>query len=59
MVCHWLTSEKATATPKPTLRARVRAAVRQVEGRVRIFVHSALTVRLITVARAGRAWVLG
>ena len=58
MVCHWLTSEKATATPKPTPRARVRAAVRQVEGRVRSFVHSALRVRLIKVARAGRAGVL-
>jgi hypothetical protein len=27
MVCHWLTSEKATATPKPTPRARVLAGL--------------------------------
>ena len=49
MVCHWLISETATATPKPIPTARVRAAVRQVEGRVRSFVHSALRVRLIEV----------
>ena len=42
MVCHWLISERATATLKAMTMARVRAAVRQVEGRVRSFVHSAL-----------------
>jgi len=62
MVCHWLIWERATATLKPMPRARVRAAVRQVEGRVRSFVHSALRmralrVRLIEAAGTGRAGV--
>ena len=63
MVCHWLISERATATPKPMAKTTVRAAVRQVEGRVRSFVHSALRMglrmRLVEVARTGRAGVSG
>jgi hypothetical protein len=62
MVCHWLICDKATATLKPMPRTRARVAVRQVEGRVRSFVHSALRmralrVRLTEAARTGRAGV--
>ena len=44
MVCHWLASEKARATPKPMATIMVKTAVRQVEGRVRSLVHSARAI---------------
>jgi hypothetical protein len=49
MVCHWLIWEYATATPKPTAMIVVRAAVRQVEGRVRSLIHSARAILRVAV----------
>ena len=45
-----LACERSTAAVKPMARAPANAAVRQVEGRVRSFVHSPLRCRLIVVA---------
>ncbi len=41
---------RSTAPVKPIARVPANAAVRQVEGRVRSFVHSPLRCRLIVVA---------
>ena len=55
MVAHWLAWEMHRTAPKPTEMVTAMTAVRQVEGRVRSFVHSAFTVRLIVVFRTGWA----
>ena len=47
--------ERSTAAVKPMARAAANAAVRQVEGRVRSFVHSPLRCRLIVVAGPARS----
>ena len=47
MVAHWLASEITRTAPTPMEKTKAKAAVRQVEGRVRSFVHSPLRVLLI------------
>ena len=51
MLCR-LSCERSTAAVKPMARAPANAAVRQVEGRVRSFVHSPLRCRLIGGGRS-------
>src|SRR5450755_885735 len=56
-----LSCARSTAAVKPIARSAANAAVRQVEGRVRSFVHSPLRCRLIVVAgpaSSGVVWVV-
>jgi hypothetical protein len=50
-VLHWLTWEATTAAANPIAETSVMTAVRQVDGRVRSFVHSPLRALVSRVAR--------
>ncbi len=62
MLAHWLAWEITRTAPRPMEKTKAKTAVRQVEGRVRSFVHSPLRILLTLVvmldARTGSAGVV-